>query len=76
MRLLKLVTLLILIGVIWAVSVWINLNMEVILIIGIFNIYYLLLSRRYTSYLINSIGSGSITPGIITIILIKILYSK
>ena len=76
MRLLKPVTLSMLIGVMWAVSAWINLNAEVALTINIFNIYHLLLSKRYTSHLINSVGFGSITPGIVAIILTKVLCPK
>ena len=76
MKLLKLVILLISIRIIWAVSAWINLNIEVTLAINIFNIYYLFLSRRYILYLIISIDFGSVISGIIVIILIKILCPK
>ena len=47
-----------------------------ILIINIFNIYYLFLFKRYTSHLTNFIDFGSIIPETIIIILIKILYLK
>ena len=50
--------------------------MEVTLVINIFNIYCLFLSKRYILYLINFMGSENIIFKIIIIILIKILYSK
>ena len=46
------------------------------LIINILNIYYLLLPKKYTSYLTNFMNFGSIIFKIIIIILIKILHSR
>ena len=65
-----------LIEIIWAVSVWINSNTKMVLVINIFNIYYLFLSKRHTLHLTNFMDSGSITPRIIAIILTKILYLR
>ena len=64
------------IGVMWAMSAWTNLNIEVTLAISILNIYHLFLPRRHASHLTNSVSSGSITSGTVTIILIKILHPK
>ena len=47
-----------------------------VLIINIFDIYYLFLLRRYILYLINFIDSENIIFKIIIIILIKVLYPK
>ena len=70
MKLLNPITPLILFGVIYIVSIYINSNINKALIIWVLNIYFLFLSNIYISYIIFLKKLGSYTSKIVDIILI------
>ena len=65
MRLLNPIELLILFGVIYAVSAYINLNIDKTLVIGVLNICFLFLPNIHALHIIFPEGSRNVTPGII-----------
>ena len=76
MRLLNPVEPLISFGVICAVFICINLNIDKALIIGVLDIYFLFLPNIHASHIIFSEGSGNFTPGMVDMILIQAVYPR